>query len=104
MIYHIYEKTNLNFSQALEYIKQDKKLRRDEWDNNTFIFLTHEGLVFVDEISNVDTYNKIKPVINYPDDVLKFIDHIDMKKNGEIYVGWVPTQKDMLSNDWCVIK
>lgn len=101
------QKTNLSFGQALEALKAGKKVCRIGWnDKNMWIALTpgselplHEarcGAVKA-RASELDTSTNQILTIN-------ILPHIDMKSaTGEIVIGWLASQTDMLVNDWCIL-
>lgn len=84
----------MNFSEALEYLKQNKCMAREEWNrnNNSFIFLVPGSTFQVNRPPLMGIY-PIGMKINYHA-------HIDIKlSNGQI-VPWIAAQVDLLAEDW----
>jgi len=82
-----------NFSQALEVLKQGKKVARQGWNGKgMFIFLVH-GSEF--KVSR-------PPLLGiYPEGtVVTYRGHIDMKLVDGSIMTWLPSQIDMLGDDW----
>lgn len=108
---------NLTFGQALEAVKQGKLISRIGWNGkNMFVFMRPEDTLNIDTI-----VNKVKSL---PESVKKYFDSIDDKINpGEqglkpvkftaylcmkaaddsVVNGWLASQTDMLSADWCIL-
>lgn len=50
-----------------------------------------------------DTRKMIRNSFN-KDDTVEIMPHIDMKNaQNKLIIGWVPTQTDMLSDDWYIV-
>lgn len=82
--------TGLNFGQALEAVKQGKKASREGWNGKgMFIWLNdHLGC---------------EQVVPDEKDSLPMLPCINMKTaDNKSLTGWLASQTDMLSNDWCV--
>ena len=84
----------MNFGQAIEKLKEGKKLQRLGWNGqNMFIFL-REGR----QITNVDPNTPMGGDF-------ESLPHLCMKtSDGKCNVGWLASQTDMLSNDWQIIE
>lgn len=74
----------MNFGQAIEALKQGKKVARKGWNGKgMFIYLT--------VVSECDPTVKINP-------------HIDMKSaDDSIVIGWLASQTDIISDDWYIV-
>lgn len=85
--------TLFNFSFALQYIKNNKRVRRAGWNGkNMFIFLV-PGSTF--------TVNRPPLLGIYPEGtVIEYHAHIDMKTAQGYVVPWLASQADLLANDW----
>ena len=84
---------NLTFSQALELIKQGKRVQRAGWNGKgMFIFLV-PGSTF--------TVNH-EPLMSILGEgaIVKYHGHIDMKTVDGMIVPWLCSQTDMLAEDW----
>lgn len=85
--------TNLTFSQALERIKQGKRVARSGWNGKgMFIFLV-PGSTFEVNREPLLSILGAGTKVNYHG-------HVDMKTaNGQI-VPWLCSQTDLLAEDW----
>lgn len=88
----------MNFGQAIEEMKEGKRVRRAGWNGkNMCIFITPGSMV---------PYSKLreetqKAYIDYNKSVVTIGPHIDMKSaDGTLVIGWLASQTDMLSEDW----
>lgn len=83
----------MNFSQALESVKQGNKVARAGWNGKgMFIFLV-PGSVF--------KVNRPPLLGIYPEGTeIKYHAHIDMKTADGQIVPWLCSQTDMLAEDW----
>lgn len=108
----ILEEKNMTFSEALEQLKQGKKLKRKNWNGkNQFIFLIHgENIQAAYSAWMSDYWTDNDP----DDDILShFIDSGDISfpdflaiktTSNQIQLGWLASQTDMLSDDWEVVE
>ena len=82
------------FDSVLKFVKKGSKVRRNKWDKNFFIFLI-PGSVF--------KVNRAPLLGIYPEGTeITYHGHIDIKT--EDYVSpWVPTQEDILAEDWILV-
>ncbi len=86
----------LNFGHALFLLKQDNRLFRAGWNGkNMFIYLV-EGSEFKVNRAPLNVHYAMGTKISY-------CPHIDMKTADGSCVPWVPSQSDMLAEDWGVI-
>jgi hypothetical protein len=115
-------KTNLNFGQAIEALKEGKRVARDGWNGKGMFIFERPA----DELSVDFIINKVKSLpkslkdyyisqfaftINEkengksPEDIkVKFTPYLCMKAaDGTIVNGWLASQTDMLSEDWCIL-
>lgn len=90
--------TNLTFGAAIEALKQGKRVARQGWNGKgMFIYLTKGSEVtqMRDNVLNDIIKTKGSCIIN---------GHIDMKTvDDTIVCGWLASQTDMLSEDWCIL-
>ena len=91
----------MNFSEAMEALKEGKKVARKGWNGKgMFIFLTPESHV---------PYSKLKDhvqrhLITHPESRVKINAHIDMKAaDDSLVIGWLASQTDMLAEDWEIV-
>lgn len=120
---------NLNFGIALEAAKEGKLIAREGWNGkNLFVFMRPSDRLSVDVIVNKimslpksvkdyfdcvyhDNDNKdvIVPqseiLINFTE-YLCIVDPTTIGENGWLSItnGWVPSQLDILSNDWFILE
>jgi hypothetical protein len=93
---------NLDFGKALEALKQGKKVAREGWNGkNMFLFLLAAGRIPKTAIHD----QKLKEVLaNNGSDSFEALASIRMKTaDDKILTGWLASQPDMLSEDWCII-
>ncbi|MCR8641384.1 DUF2829 domain-containing protein [Paenibacillus sp. N1-5-1-14] len=95
----------MNFGQALEALKEGKKVARESW-NGKGMFIYHvEG----SDVSPADLRGAAQKHVGFTKksiaDKVKINGHIDMKAaDGSIVVGWLASQTDMLAEDWTVVE
>ena len=96
----------MNFGQALEALKAGKKVARRGWNGKGMYIYLVQGI-------SVDKENLVNEAsIHLPSDevamhgtnVATFLPRIDMRTaNGDICVGWLASQTDMLAEDWEIV-
>lgn len=86
------EKTNLSFSVALEALKQGKLISRDGWNGKgMFIYLRGYS-------------PRVEEVVPSMEDSLLLLPYICMKTaDNKCLHGWLASQTDLLSDDWCIL-
>lgn len=87
----------LNFSQALDMIKQGAKLARSGWNGkDQFVFLVPGSRFEVNR----------PPLLGiYPEGtVVEYCPHIDIKNQQGQVVPWLASQGDLMAEDWEVIE
>lgn len=95
----------MNFGEALEALKQGKKVARKGWNGKgMFIYLVRGQ-----EIPYANLRNEAKAALaNTPstaENTVKINSHIDMfAADGSIVVGWLASQTDMLAEDWEIVE
>lgn len=105
---------NLTYGTALEAVKEGKLIARDGWNGKgMFVFQRKEVQMNIDLLLSLNTLpkgvkdyyeRKHQPII-YPHDVqIVFSPYLCMKTvDDKIVNGWLPSQTDMLANDWCIL-
>lgn len=86
----------MNFSQALERIKEGQKLMRSGWNGKgMFVFLVPGSTFLVNR----------PPLLGiYPEGTeINFRPHIDMRDAGGCVVPWLASQTDILADDWEIV-
>lgn len=87
----------MNFSQALELIKQGKKLTRTSWSSDCcrFVYLVH-GSEFEVNRAPLNAIYEMGTKIKYRP-------HIDLKAHGTCGV-WTISPDDVLAEDWEILE
>jgi len=87
----------MNFSKALELLKQGQKIARTGWNGkDMFLYLVYGSQFEV----NRKPLNEV-----YPEGtVVTYRPHIDMKTADGDHVPWVASQSDLLASDWYVVE
>lgn len=96
--------TRLDFSQALYWLKQGKKIQREGW-NGKGQFLAKAGGYSVDlDKVRADTHFTKEFLESEGASAFIIAPHIDLWNAQKVYVpGWVPSQGDLFAEDWQVL-
>lgn len=82
-----------NFSEALELLKQGKKMARHGWNGKGMFAFLVSGSEFEVNRAPLDKFYEIGTKVNYRA-------HLDLKAvDGSIGV-WTPSTSDLLAEDW----
>lgn len=87
----------MNFSAALDAIKEGKKVSRDGWNGkNMFVFLVPGSRFKVNR----------PPLLGiYPEGTeIDYHAHVDMRTATGQIVPWLVSQTDLLADDWGVVE
>lgn len=94
---------NMTFGLAIEAMKKGYKVARKGWNGKgMFIYIQDGSRVYTEDLraDAMNDYCKSR-VIQH----VKINPHIDMKAaDGSLVIGWLASQTDMLSEDWCVVE
>lgn len=94
---------SMNFGQAIEAIKEGKRVAREGWNGKgMFIYLVKGTTISVPNLRN----EAMKHVGSNraTADSVRINSHIDMQAaDDSIVVGWLASQTDMLAEDWVII-
>jgi hypothetical protein len=96
--------TNQNFGQAIEALKQGKRVAREGWNGKDMFLILNGGYSVEKEKSRPDNHINEEFLESQGQTHLHIGKHIDMwtaQKN--LCVGWLASQTDMLSEDWCIL-
>jgi hypothetical protein len=110
----------LNFGQAIEALKLGHRAKRNRWvDMNMFVFMRPESELHVKFVAKdikslpqsvKDFYyqdcvdEKGNELVLDENDNVKFSAYLCLKaQDGSIVNGWLPSQTDMLSEDWEIL-
>lgn len=95
----------LTFGQAIEAMKQGKKVARNGW-NGKGMWLCVPLCNGPKEIPATGIWGK--PNAEYAEQnggTVKVVPYVTMKAaDGTIVMGWLASQTDMLSEDWCIVE
>lgn len=100
-------KTELNYGQALEALKQGKRVSREGWNGKgMFIFQRPGDTLPKDFIAKVKSLpGTVKDFLVKEDRDIEFLPYLCMwSASGEVVNGWLASQTDMLSDDWCILE
>lgn len=97
----------MDFGKALEALKNGKKVAREGWNGKgMYLYLVHGTTVDKENLRNeASRILTDDEMAMHGTGVAEFLPHIDMRTaNGDICVGWLASQTDMLSEDWIVVE
>jgi hypothetical protein len=99
-------RTNLTFGQAVEAAKQDKIVTRKGWlTKNNFVFQRPADLLSKEFIPKVKSLpDQVKSMLHSLDRDVMFRAYLCKFEGGEVVNGWIPSQEDILSDDWCILE
>lgn len=85
-----------DFSWALTFLKEGKKVARTGWNGKGMFLFLVQGSTF--------TVNRPPLLGIYPEGtVIDYRSHVDMKTADGQVVPWVASQSDLLSDDWEIV-
>ena len=91
----------MNFGEALNALKDGKKVCRSGWNGKGMYLALQTGSVISKEAARGGV---AKCLADDGQEEITIGDHIDMKAaDGTVVVGWLASQTDMLSEDWEII-
>ncbi len=97
----------MNFGEALELLKAGKKVARKGWNGKgMYLYLVHGTAVDKESLRNeASLHLHNDEMAMHGTGVAEFLAHIDMRTaNGDVCVGWLASQTDMLSEDWLEVE
>lgn len=90
----------MNFGQAIEALKEGKKVARNGWNGKGMYLYLVKGQEIYRSNLQAEAYEHA-PM----EDRVRINSHIDMKAaDGSIVIGWLASQTDMLAEDWVIIE
>lgn len=95
----------MNFGQAIEALKNGKKVARVGWNGKgMFLYMTTGSVVHLDEMKS-ETANYLRSFCKDKCmDEIEICPHIDMKTaDNKLVIGWLASQTDILAEDWYVV-
>jgi hypothetical protein len=96
---------NMNFGQAIEALKEGKKVAREGWNGKGMFLILNGGYSVPKEASKPDNHINEAFLEKEGQTHLHIGKHIDMwtaQKN--LCVGWLASQTDMLAEDWIIVE
>ena len=95
----------LTFGMAIEELKSGKKVCRAGWNGKGMFLALQEGSVIQPKNARGGAAKALVESGEADEKGIVILPHIDMKAaNGDIVVGWLASQTDMLSEDWMVVE
>lgn len=89
--------TALTFGQAIEALKQGKKVARAGWNGKGMFLFLVPGSTF--------KVNRAPLMGIYPEGTeVNYCPHIDMKTADDTIVPWLASQTDVLAEDWDIVE
>ena len=86
----------MNFGQALEALKEGKKVSRTGWNGKGMFLFLVAGSTF--------SVNRAPLLGIYPEGtVIDYCPHVDMRTADGKIVPWLCSQTDMLAEDWDMV-
>ncbi|MBQ4199546.1 MAG: DUF2829 domain-containing protein [Kiritimatiellae bacterium] len=93
----------MTFGQAIEAMKQGKKVARRGWNGKNMYVWVMPGSTIKDCPNITDPH--LKAISDANGGTVTFTGSIRMKTaTGEVLTGWLASQTDMLSDDWQIIE
>ena len=88
------ERDIFDFGQAIQYLKQGKKLQRKGWNGKN---------QYIELASNISYMSTNKEIVNAEHDAIgnKAIAFVG---TSGVQLGWLASQADMLAEDWKIVK
>jgi len=98
---------NLNFGQAIEALKQGKKVAREGWNGKKmYLFMQIGNTVSKDFIPNFKSLpESVKEhLVTLDKDVVFNVSITMFTAAQEMQPGWLASQSDILSEDWVILE
>lgn len=93
---------NLNFGQAIEALKEGKRVARQGWNGKGMWLALSVGNPSLDAEKFWNPHNKQFAIDN--GGIAEVLSTITMKTaDNKILMGWLASQTDILSEDWCIL-
>ena len=93
----------MTFGQAIEAMKQGKKVARKGWNGKGMYIWVMPGSTITNCPNITDPH--LKAISDANDGTVVFVGSVRMKTaTGEVLTGWLASQTDMLSEDWVIVE
>ena len=90
------EVVGMTFGEAIELLKQGKKVARSGWNGKGMFLFLVDGSTF--------KVNRPPLLGIYPEGTeINYQPHIDMKTADDTIVPWLASQSDVLAEDWNIV-
>ena len=99
--------SGMTFGIALELLKKGCKVAREGWNGKgMYLYLVNGSTVKKEKLRNeASQVLSVDKQAMHETDAAVFLPHIDMRiANGDVCVGWLASQIDMLSEDWKIVE
>lgn len=96
-----------DFGEAIRNLKAGKRVARIGWNGKgMYLYLVHGTTVNKENLRNEASVALVNDEIAmHNTGVATFLPHIDMRTaNGDVCVGWLASQTDMLAEDWVIVE
>lgn len=96
----------MDFGKALEALKEGKRVARKGWNGKgMYLYLVHGCAVDKENLRNEASFHLTSDEgAMHGTGVANFLSRIDMRTaNGDVCVGWLASQTDMLAEDWVIV-
>lgn len=94
----------MTFGQALEAVKQGKKIARSGWNGKNMWVAMKKGKVL--DLAKHDIWTQhVKDVAVANGGTVEILSYLTMKTvDNKIVMGWLASQTDMLADDWEIVE
>ena len=93
----------MTFGQAIEAMKQGKKVARRGWNGKGMYVWVMPGSTITNCPNITDPH--LKAISDANGGTVVFVGSVRMKTaTGEVLTGWLASQTDMLSEDWVIVE
>jgi hypothetical protein len=101
-----FNKTNMNFGQAIEALKSGQVVARQGWNGKGMYLTLNRGSIAADTMTDGVTIDGVAFNLFDQGDqgTVTRLPNINMRTaTGSIVTGWLASQTDMLAEDWCLL-
>lgn len=98
--------TNLNFGQAIEALKEGKRIAREGWNGKgMFVFMQVPSVIHFDIIPKMTSLPQyVKDEFQRRNlETITYKNQLAMVYPDNTIYGWVASPSDVLENDWCIL-
>lgn len=94
----------MDFSNALEEVKDGKKIRRTGWNGKGMFIIQNGGYKVEKCLVRKDSYLNTEFLELEGQEHLIINPHLDMwMSNKTLMIGWLPSQADIFGEDWEIV-